>query len=276
MIRVTLKNWHLANLLGFPLRRSSLVGFVLASLLFCGQAFGVEFTDPPGQNVDQQEARLKEEIARYAKSVVGEDLIDVVVDIGYAKTGGGQGKIKLPGFNRFMDPSSKDNGITAEFLRVRQVFVMVSPGVGEREQNSLKDQLISQAKFDRTKGDRLEVVPVGAQDDKTGELGSMPQPGGKKRRGFKAPPANEPESTVYLLRARDAYFKKDFERSLRNILKALNVEPNSAQAYAMLGSVYYTLNWKTLALRYWQQSLQLDPDNRELEELMLQIEEQKS
>ena len=251
------------------------LGAILFSALPAPAALAVEFTDPPGQNVERQEAALKSEVTRFAKSVIGGDLVEVVVDIGYAKTGlGGEDQIKLPGFNRYMNPSAETDNTSPEFLRVRQVFVMVSSGLGQTEQDSLKSQLISQLGFNRTKGDRLEVVPTGARggQDDAPEGKGFPKLGSK--RGLAAMPANEPESTVFLLRARQAYFDKDYEKSLRNILKALQVEPNSAQAYAMLGSVYFTLNWKVLAVRYWQRSLALDPDNKELEELVLQLEQQ--
>ena len=264
-----------------PWQKTGLV-WLLAVVWLVGafpmDVLGVEFTDPPGQNVEQQEARLKEEISRYAKSVMGKDLIDVVVDIGYARTGkGGGGKIKLPGFNRYINPSGKGGEILPEYIRVRQVFVMVSSAIDDRERESLKNQLISQAELDRTKGDRVEVVAVGASD---GDDGSKGSPGmgttGKIARRAPPMPKNEPESTVYLLRARESYFKGDHERALRNILKAINLEPNSSQAYAMLGSVYYTLNWKSLALKYWNRSLVLDPDNQELEELVDQLDQEKS
>jgi cytochrome c-type biogenesis protein CcmH/NrfG len=49
------------------------------------------------------------------------------------------------------------------------------------------------------------------------------------------------------------------------------VEPRSAQAYAMLGSLYFTINWKNLAVKYWEMSLELDPDNNELEDLVAEI-----
>jgi tetratricopeptide (TPR) repeat protein len=84
-------------------------------------------------------------------------------------------------------------------------------------------------------------------------------------------PYSEPESTAHLLRARTAYFREDYNRALDHILKAIIIEPENSQAYAMLGSLYYTINWKNLALKYWEKSLEIDPENQEVDELVAEL-----
>jgi len=137
----------------------------------------------------------------------------------------------------------------------------------------------------RAKGDLLKVITL-SRSAAVGGPGRPGEPGTgeeeeekngrfepKKRQKKKrvGGPFNEPESTKYLLRARTAYFKEDYNRTLDHILKAIEVEPRSAQAYAMLGSLYFTINWKNLAVKYWEMALELDPDNSELEDLVAEV-----
>lgn len=264
--------------------RGRMLGIALAvclALVTAGRVFGVEFADPPGQNVKRQESLLKEEISKLASSMIGDKLVEVIVHIGYARTekmGAGSKNIKLPGFNRFITPSD-NNGpeIVPEFLRLRQVFVIVSDEVAS-ESEAIEEDLVSQAEFNRREGDWLRVVPVSMKEQVTGEAAPIEKTAEEEaaeiERQLPETP-NEPKSTVYLLKARDAYFAGNYDRSLRHILKAIAVEPNSAQAYAMLGSLYYTINWKNLALKYWEKSLSLDPDNNEIDGLVEQLKENK-
>lgn len=263
---------------GRPLAR---VGWatVLALAAFLaapGGAAALDFVTPPGQNVERQEALLKEQMTRLATTMIGNNLIDVVANVAYARTGAQpQGKLKLPGFNQYIDAGGKAGAtIVPEFLRIRQVFVLVSKSVGS-EAKSLERDLITQGELNPRRGDFLQVVVVDAAagSGKTTGEGAAKRP----RRPHEAPqlPTNEPESTVHLLRARTAYFKGNYDRALSQILKAVEVEPNSPQAYAMLGSLYYTINWKTLALKYWEKSLSLDPENQEIETLVAQLRDEQ-
>ncbi len=251
-------------------------------------ARAVEFASPPGIDVARQEEQLKAEVSRNAKDLLGEGLVDVIVHVTYARTeaataaqGPGQ-KIKLPGFNRFIRADAGDQlEIRPEFVRMRQIFVVVTDNLGS-DAEAIERELNSQGKFVRAKGDLLKVITL-AKSGAVGGPGSPGEPGQEeekngpfepKKRDKKKQvggPFNEPESTKYLLRARTAYFKEDYNRTLDHILKAIEVEPRSAQAYAMLGSLYFTINWKNLAVKYWEMSLELDPDNSELEDLVAEI-----
>lgn len=289
---------------GLAVPAIGLAGALLAiglawALLAAPGAQAVEFVSPPGQNVERQEALLKRRITRLAESMLGDELIDVIVHVGYARAGKkgprGPGKIKLPGFNRYIDATGQeDTQIVPEFMRLRQVFVLVRKNV-EKEIRALERDLISQAELQPRKGDFLKVVAVKElprppepekkpKEEKPAKKGAPPERQKEKpllargqppevARRRKPPAPNEPESTVYLLRARKAYFNQNYDRALSHILKAVAVEPRSPQAYSMLGSLYFTINWKTLALKYWEKSLSLDPDNREIEELVAQLRE---
>lgn len=256
-----------------------------------GTARAVEFASPPGIDVARQEQQLKAEVFRNAKDLLGEGLVDVIVHVTYARTetgtaaeGLGQ-KIKLPGFNRFIRADAGDQlDIKSEFVRMRQIFVVVTDNLGA-DAESIERELNSQGRFVRAKGDLLKVITL-SRSAAVGGPGRPGEPGTgeeeeekngrfepKKRQKKKrvGGPFNEPESTKYLLRARTAYFKEDYNRTLDHILKAIEVEPRSAQAYAMLGSLYFTINWKNLAVKYWEMALELDPDNSELEDLVAEV-----
>lgn len=243
-------------------------------------AQGVEFASPPGINVERQEEQLKAEVTRNAKDLVGDNLIDVIVHVGYARTetkdskGETPARIKLPGFNRFITADAQNRlELRPEFVRMRQIFVIVSDNL-ESDVDSIKRELTSLGRFDRKKGDMLRVLTVGgARSDlgAAGEKGKRPPLLKRRKKRRFGSPANEPESTLHLLRARTAYFKEDYNRTLDHILKAITVEPNNAQAYAMLGSLYFTINWKNLAIKYWEKSLEFDPENTELEDLVAEV-----
>ena len=243
-------------------------------------AQGVEFASPPGINVERQEEQLKAEVTRNAKDLVGDNLIDVIVHVGYARTetkdskGETPARIKLPGFNRFITADAQNRlELRPEFVRMRQIFVIVSDNL-ESDVDSIKRELTSLGSFDRKKGDMLRVLTVGgARSDlgAPGEKGKRPPLLKRRKKRRFGSPANEPESTLHLLRARTAYFKEDYNRTLDHILKAITVEPNNAQAYAMLGSLYFTINWKNLAIKYWEKSLEFDPENTELEDLVAEV-----
>jgi cytochrome c-type biogenesis protein CcmH/NrfG len=81
----------------------------------------------------------------------------------------------------------------------------------------------------------------------------------------------EAQSTTFLIRARQAYFNGNYDRALDQILQSIAQNPNNPQAYAMLGSLYYAVDWKQLAVKYWEKSLTLDPENREIQELVAKV-----
>lgn len=241
-----------------------------------GAAQAQEFGSPPGIDVARQEERLRAEVLRRAKDLVGPGLVDVIVNVSYAKkeSGGTGEKVKLPGFDRFITMGAENKlDILAEYLRLRQIFVIVNDSLSA-DKERIERELNADGKFVRANGDTLRVITLSDSGGliQTGEQKRKDEsrPRRKRRRGSTGP-TNEPESTVHLLRARTAYFKEDYNRTLDHILNAIEVEPKSAQAYAMLGSLYYTINWKNLAVKYWEVSLDLDPDNRELDDLVANI-----
>lgn len=251
-------------------------------------ARAIEFSAPPGMNVPRQENLLRERVKKLAQELVGDKLVNVSVSVGYARTETKRpkpdpSKIKLPGFNRFITPAGTEGAveISAEFVRLRQIFVFISDEL-KADATTIQKEIENLGDFNRKKGDWVQVIPVvkpekseeeaGEKDGakkKPGENGAPEGDKFKKRRP--SGPFSEPKSTAHLLRARSAYFKGDYNRALDYILRAIAIEPENSQAYAMLGSLYYTINWKNLALKYWERSLEIDPVNREVENLVAEL-----
>ena len=248
-----------------------------------------EWSSPPGINVASQEGALRDRILRSGRALLGDHLVDVIVHIGYLRSAPPAGpnipnKLKLPGFNNYIDASGTKPEIVSEFSRVRQAFVIVSDAA-KIQPESLLRELAAQAGMDPAQGDTLRVIPVAMASAAAREAapGQTDLPG-----GFKLPEEpnalarsetkpltpkelQEPQSTSYLMQARRSYFSGDYQGALDQILQAITVDPGNAQAYSMLGSLYFAMNWKNLAVKYWQRSLELDPSNREIEDLISQI-----
>ncbi len=260
----------------------------LAVLVTWRPAQGAEFTVPPGQNPAAQEQMLKDRVTRLAKDLVGDKLVDVIAHVGYVRsdvrTGkGADDRVKLPGFNSYINQSGEGDKTIPEFSRVRQIFVMVTEDPALNRAN-LEAELKKQGGFKTENGDWLEVVmvrqPPPAVADAEAAAAAKKEP--PKPEPQAAPPAipgvqlpqdpiKEPQSTAYLLQARTYYFAGDYHKALDQILQAIRIKPDNAQAYTMLGSIYYTMNWKSLALKYWEIALALDPANQEIADLIVQL-----
>lgn len=272
---------------------------VLAVLSFPRAGRAAEFATPPGQNVAMQEDLLRERVTRIAKDLAGDKVVDVIVHIGYvrqeraAAAPAGE-RIKLPGLNNYISTRAGAVEVTPEFIRLRQVLVVVSNEIADRAK-SLEREIRAQAQLDPGRGDWVQVAPVALPAGEAQPAAAKP----KEKEPPKAEPAKaepapaevqrktaafkpgddllaEPQSTLYLINARAAYFKGDYNTALDQILQSIQAKPDNPQAYAMMGSLYYAMNWKSLALKYWEKSLALDMGNRELESLVTQLRLEKN
>ncbi len=59
--------------------------------------------------------------------------------------------------------------------------------------------------------------------------------------------------------AQEAFYNKDYEKTHKLIEESLMIR-ETAEAYAMLGSLGYMQNQTNQALEYWQRSLELKPN----------------
>lgn len=67
-------------------------------------------------------------------------------------------------------------------------------------------------------------------------------------------------STKHVFSAQSLFYKKQYWKSLDETNKALELIPDSAQAHALKGSIYYKMGLKEEAAASWQQALAIDPN----------------
>ena len=82
------------------------------------------------------------------------------------------------------------------------------------------------------------------------------------------------ETTRYLLQARKNYFKEDYDGAITALRRAIEINPFSSQAFAMLGSIYYRLGWNKMAMDNWKHALELDPTNEGLKKYLMRVSNQ--
>jgi tetratricopeptide (TPR) repeat protein len=100
------------------------------------------------------------------------------------------------------------------------------------------------------------------------EQGAVLEPNPEKRRiDMKA----RVETTRYLLQARKAYMSENYDSAITALRRAIELNPFSSQAFAMLGSIYYRLGWNRMALENWQHALELDPTNEGLKKYLMRL-----
>jgi len=269
-------------------RQGCAVLTLLTGLGFAPPARAVEFVSPPGMNIPGQEQLLKEKVQRLAQDVVGAKLVGVEVHIGYLRAGAGpaaQGRLKLPGFNNYISPETDSGGVTPAFSRVRQVFVMVDETF-KGDAKAMEQQIRVAGQFDPSTGDWVKVilVPAGKGETMGQDQNLAQEPPPEPELKDQEPPlepapgmpgkvdmVSEAKSTGNLIKARRYFFKGQYELALDQILQSIYRNPNNPQAYTMLGSLYYAMNWKPLAVKYWTRALELDPENKELNDLVARM-----
>lgn len=251
------------------------------------------FSAPPGVNIKAQVSLLKERVTTLARNLVGDKLVDVVVDVNYIRSDQSKrnqaNRVKLPGFNQqVVLKKNNEREIVSDYTRVRQILVMIADTFPV-ETDAVAQELRLSGKFSEAKGDNIRVMKVPerttgeerAPGNKDGNLRRLSQKLKSKNRGkpgktpgIKPDPQetiSEAKSTVFLLRARGAFFKGNYSQALDQILKSIARNPENPQAYTMLGSLYYAVDWKIMAVKYWKKALALAPENPELRKLIDQV-----
>ena len=71
------------------------------------------------------------------------------------------------------------------------------------------------------------------------------------------------------------YYQGDFKQALNEVDKAIELQPNTAIAYARKGSIYYKLNQLDRATLNWNIALKLDPEYSEVREMLNALKNNK-
>jgi len=86
----------------------------------------------------------------------------------------------------------------------------------------------------------------------------------KKIQDFKA-------STKHIFSAQSLFYKKQYWQSLDETNKALELVPDSAQAHALKGSIYYKMGLTPEAKASWQQALEIDPNMEQVKSSLARL-----
>ena len=151
---------------------------------------------------------------------------------------------------------------------------------GEEKEESIEDKELKEDKKDKDGGETDNKTP----DAGEGELELAEQKKDNETLEDKPEAILEPdpeprridqktrvETARYLLQVRKAYLKEDYDAAITALRRAIELNPFSSQAFAMLGSVYYRLGWNRMAIENWQHSLELDPTNEGLKKYLMRL-----
>lgn len=86
----------------------------------------------------------------------------------------------------------------------------------------------------------------------------------KKIQDFKA-------STKHIFSAQSLFYKKQYWQSLDETNKALELVPDSAQAHALKGSIYFKMGLTPEAKASWQQALEIDPNMEQVKSSLARL-----
>lgn len=210
-------------------------------------------------------------------------------------------QFSLPGFGSKVTVSNKPGeiaGFINRYIRYRTLVLLVSTKLSPTLEESIEKLLREKLKLELGTKDILVIEEVAAvrkddedlsmeekvekedAEERKEKIDSLFQKIDKERKEQKdrvqklfpeldAPPESidpikEAKSSKHLISSRNAYFKNDLNKALNEVIEAININPYSPKSYEMLGSIYYRLKWKNLALSNWVKALALDPDNKKL------------
>jgi len=74
------------------------------------------------------------------------------------------------------------------------------------------------------------------------------------------------ESTKFVVAAQSLFYKKDYNKALDEVKKAIDLAPKSSQAHALKGSIYYKMGLRKDAEVSWKKALEIDPNMTQVQE----------
>lgn len=209
-------------------------------------------------------------------------------------------QFSLPGFGSKVTVSNKPGeiaGFINRYIRYRTLVLLVTTKLSPTLEESIEKLLREKSALDLGSKDILIIEEVAAirkdkesdaasniekekAEERKDKIDNLFQKIDKERKEQKdrvrklfpeldAPPESidpvkEAKSSQHLINSRNAYFKNDLNKALNEVIEAISINPYSPKSYEMLGSIYYRLKWKNLALSNWLKALALDPDNKKL------------
>ena len=260
--------------------KSLLVG-LLATFLLLQSLWAQNMFMPTEQKVKEEERALHIKLLSTSRVRIPEQFVDIVVNVRYVKAtavpqdkSGLENKVKLPGFDGYINPSQdalvKEVTLPASetVLRYRTLMLLVTQPLSPSVERELRSAVEKAAGWDEEGKDIFKIVPVGSSLARAGKAQPEEE---EEKYAVPVDPQLEAESAKHLLKARQAFFNNDLNLALTEVVESISISPNSAQNYAMLGSIYYRLNWKTMAIKNWKKSLELNPNNKKLKNYLERV-----
>ncbi|SMF00046.1 hypothetical protein [Pseudobacteriovorax antillogorgiicola] len=78
--------------------------------------------------------------------------------------------------------------------------------------------------------------------------------------------------TRLLFNAKSDYSKRNFEKSLKQVDEALDIDPWNFELFNMKGSIMYMMGSPELALKYWQKSILINENQEKLKSTIAKVE----
>jgi len=85
------------------------------------------------------------------------------------------------------------------------------------------------------------------------------------------PPVKEDDASKaskHVLYAQTYFFERKYDRAMNEIDRSLELNPKSAVAYSLKGSVHYKKGEKQRAVSAWERSLELDPNQEDVKKML--------
>ncbi|MGK0291215.1 MAG: hypothetical protein ACI86H_002682 [bacterium] len=204
-------------------------------------------------------------------------------------------KIKLPGFESHIKAPNKAQALSfvSRTERYNTVFVILSKKIPKEKIPVFEDLLNQKLGLDFGGNDILKLVAIKPKIQNVNFFGDKKQKKDqkknqkngqnietnlgqkkkleKKKKKLIPNPKLVAQSTKHLIKARQAYFRNDLNGALNEVIESINILPESPKNYEMLGSIYYRLNWKDLAIQSWEKALELNPKNVRLKNYLVKI-----
>jgi len=216
--------------------------------------------------------------------------------------------LNLPGFGTRVSITRDPNDISGyihRYQRYRIINLMIRNRLSPSVEESIAKLLRDKAKLDIGRKDIFKILVIADEreigientpvnpDEKrtnkghTNKIDTLVRKLGNERKekrkrlaqlfpDLKQPigqidPRKEAESSKHLILSRKAYYNNDLNTALNEVIESINVNPYASKSYEMLGSIYYRLKWRNLALNNWEKALALDPDNKKLNKFIDKI-----
>lgn len=88
------------------------------------------------------------------------------------------------------------------------------------------------------------------------------------QKSAKTPVEAPAEASKYVLYAQTYFFERKYDRAIAEVDRAIEIEPDSAVAHSLKGSIHFKRGETDKAKKSWQRSLELDPNQEDVKKAL--------